>query len=78
MIVNVYWSSCKVSDFLDIIMKVDFSRQELHVIPFSGSPVFPCRRTNRQNEANSHFSQKLRTRLRSVILFKFLMQLYLS
>jgi len=60
-------------------MKLDFSRQvfentltsnfTLFRSVFSGNPVFPYGRTNRHDEANSHFSQKLRTRLRSVIFF---------
>jgi hypothetical protein len=62
MIKNVYWPtrySCQ------ILTKLEFSRQifeissniKFHENPSSGSRVVPSGRTDRQDEANSRFSQ---------------------
>jgi hypothetical protein len=63
MITNANRSSLPLS--CHILMTLKCSRQifekysniKFHKIPFSGSRVFPCGRTDRQDEANSRFSQ---------------------
>jgi len=78
MIRNVYRSSCKVplflSDcnetwiFLDSFFRKIPQNIKFRKNPFWGSRVVPCGRTNgpeRHDEANSHISQFLRTRLKT-------------
>ena len=72
-IINVHRFSCKEPVISShILMKLQFSENfstiKFYKYPSSGSRVVPWGRTDRNDIANSRFSQILRTRLRTSLL----------
>jgi hypothetical protein len=59
MIINVHTSSCKVPIIDRFICFFEYSNVNFHENPSRGRQDVPCgwTETDRQDEANSHFSQ---------------------